>query len=384
MRKEPRESVDFTPSDVYDVARALRGDEPREHGLASPFRLGRYSQAGQLLRKRLVEAIDIIKTDAQPFLLAVPTDATGALDAAVLVRRVSALDGLGITPAPVDLAQALLRVTPTADEKVLGAAGELGSDAGQRLARWLREGGLPHWDSVPANWPDGHSGVHLTDWVSHIRPEPTPGPPLLPAAEALIGQLWNGRVHDPMVPFWLAQLPHHRELVLARDYFRSRMSMRGWAHALPSAAESGGPAGFALHLALAYTLTYDRQSERDAAVDALLVLAARGQLNTELLGQQLAELLRHWGIEANRVTASLRTAAETGAYAVIWSVLETALPRLLRDPVVRGTGALLALGVECASRCAAKGGIPEVTAAAARTGSSQVVKNARLLRDVLG
>jgi hypothetical protein len=126
--------------------------------------------------------------------------------------------------------------------------------------------------------------------------------------------------------------------------------MRGWAHALPVAAESGGPAGFALHLALAYTLTYDQQGERDAAVDALLVLAARGQLDTELLGQMLAGMLRGRGIEANRVTASLRTAAETGAYATVWSVLEVVLPRLLRDPVVRGTGALLALGVDCASR----------------------------------
>ncbi|NEA61606.1 hypothetical protein [Streptomyces sp. SID12488] len=384
MRKEPREVIDFTPSDVYDVARALRGDEPRERAFTAHSRSSRPSPAGLLLRARLTEAMDIIKTGSQPFLLAVPTDATGALDAAVLVRRVSVLDGLGITPAPVDLTQALLRVTPTADAKVLGAAEELGSDAGQRLARWLREGGLPHWDSAPANWPDAHSGVHLTDWVSHIRPDPATGPPLLPAAEALIGPLWSSCLYDPMVPFWLAQLPHHRELVLARDYFRSRDSMRGWAHALPFAAESGGPAGFALHLALAYTLTYDQQGERDAAVDALLVLAARGQLNTELLGQQLAELLRHWGIEANRVTASLGTAAETGAYAVIWSVLETALPRLLGAPVVRGTGALLALGVECASRCAAKGEIPEVTATAARTGSSQLVKNARLLRDVLG
>jgi hypothetical protein len=187
-----------------------------------------------------------------------------------------------------------------------------------------------------------------------------------------------------MVPFWLAQLPHHREVVLARDYFRYRVSMRGWALALPFAAESGGPAGFALHLALTYTLTYDQQRERDAAVDALLVLAGRGQLNTGLLGRLAAELLRCNWIEANRITASLRAAAETGAYATIWSVLEAALPHLLRDPVVRGTGALLALGVDCASRCAAKGEIPEVTTAAARTGSSQVVKNARLLRDVLG
>jgi hypothetical protein len=384
MCKEPRDIMDFTQSDVYDVAAALRGDEPRERNFTDRLRFNGFSPAGELLQARLAEAIDIIEADAQPFLLAVPTDATGALDAAVLVRRISVLDGLGITPAPVDLAQALLRVTPTADEKVLAAAGQLGSEAGQRLARWLREGGLPHWDSGPANWPDAHSGKHPTEWVRHIRPEPAPGPPLLPAAAALIGPYRSSGLYDPMVPFWLAQLPHHREVVVARDYFRYRVSMRGWAHALPFAAESGGPAGFALHLALAYTLTYDRQGERDAAVDTLLVLAARGQLNTDLLGRQLAEMLRGRGIEANRVTASLRTAAETGAYTTVWSVLEVALPRLLRDPVVRGTGALLALGVDCASRCAAKGEIPEVTAAAARTESSQVVKNARLLRDVLG
>ncbi|MGW3651444.1 hypothetical protein [Streptomyces sp. NPDC000878] len=380
MRKEPRDAVDFTQSDVYDVARALRGDEPRQRGLIAHHRFIHTSPAGELLRARLVEAIDIIEADAQPFLLAVPTDATGALDAAELVRRISVLDGLGITPAPVDLAQALLRVTPTADEKVLDAAGELGSDAGRRLARWLREGGLPHWGT-------GHkddTGRHPTELVSHIHPEPATGPPLLPAAETLIGPYRNDGLYDPMVPFWLAQLPHHRELVLARDYFRYRVSMRGWAHALPFAAESGGPAGFALHLAVAYTLTYDQQGERDAAVDTLLVLAGRGQLDTGLLGRQLADMLRARWIEANRVTASLRTAAETGAYATIWSVLETALPLLLRDPVVRGTGALLALGIDCASRCAAKGAIPEVTTAAARTGSSQVVKNARLLRDVLG
>ena len=172
--------------------------------------------------------------------------------------------------------------------------------------------------------------------------------------------------------------------MLARDYFRYRVSMRGWAHALPFAAESGGPAGFALHLALAYTLMYDQQRERDAAVDTLLVLAARGQLNTELLGHQLGEMLRRPGFEANRATASLCTAAESGAYATVWSVLEAALPRLLSDPAIRGAGALLALGVDCASRCAAKGAMPEVTTTAARPGSSQLVKNARLLRDVLG
>ncbi|MFI5679105.1 DUF6493 family protein [Streptomyces cellulosae] len=382
MRKEPREVLDCTQSDVFDVARALRGDEPRKSHFTTRLRHNAPSPAGELLRARLAEAIDIIETGAQPFLLAVPTDATGALDAVVLVQRLAVLDGLGITPAPVDLAQALLRVTPSADERVLGAAGQLGSDAGHRLTWWLRGGGLPHRDSRLAGWPDAHWRKHPTEWLSHVPPEPAPGPALLPAAATLVGP-HEEVLHHPMVPFWLAQLPHHRELVMVRDYFGYRMSDRGWAHALPFAAESGGPAGFALHLALAYTLTYDQQGERDAAVDALLVLAARGQLDTGLLARQLALMLRGKRIEASRVTASLRSAADTGAYATVWSVLEALLPHLLRDPVVRGAGALLALGVDCASRCAAKGEIPEVTTAAGRTGSSQVVKNARLLREVL-
>ncbi|MFD7502268.1 hypothetical protein [Streptomyces sp. NPDC059850] len=387
MRKQPRDRDDAGQSDVYDVAAALRGDKPRDHGITAC--LGQdfpFSPAGALLAARLAEAIDIIEAGAQPFLLAVPTDATGALDAAALVRRISALDGLGVAPAPVDLAQALLRVTPTVDEKVLEAAGELTSEAGHRLTQWLREGGLPHPDPVPAGWPDACPDRHPNDLVSHLGPEPATGPPLLPAAAALLGPYeYNKGIMEPMVPFWLAQLPHHRETVLARDYFRWRYgSDRGWAHALPYAAESGGPAGFALHLALVNTLSYERQGERDATVDALLVLAARGQLDTGLLGRQLAEMLRTTSIEANRVTGALRTAAETGAYATVWSVLEAALPHLLHDPMVRGAGALLALGVDCASRCAARGEIPEVTAAAARTGSSQAVKNARLLRDVLG
>ncbi|WP_328493367.1 DUF6493 family protein [Streptomyces sp. NBC_00414] len=386
MRKQPRQHADCTQSDVYDVAAALRGDEPRQYGVIA--RLAddaSCSPAGALLAARLAEAIDIVEAGAQPFLLAVPTDTTGALDATALVQRISSLDGLGVTAAPVDLAQALLRVTPTTDDKVLDAAGELTSDAGRRLARWLREGGLPYPEPVPADWPESCPDRHPNDLVSHLAPEPATGPPLLPAAAALIGPYEYGRgMTEPMVPFWLAQLPHHRETVLARDYFRWRYgSDRGWAHALPFAAESGGPAGYALHLALANTLSYDRQGERDATVDALLVLAARGQLDTGLLGRQLAELLRVESVAANRVTAALRTAAETGAYAAVWSVLEAALPHLLSDPVVRGAGALLALGVDCASRCAAKGEMPEVTAAAARTGSSQAVKNARLLRDVL-
>ncbi|MGI3229012.1 hypothetical protein ACRJ4B_39775 [Streptomyces sp. GTA36] len=58
-------------------------------------------------------------------------------------------------------------------------------------------------------------------------------------------------------------------------------------------------------------------------------------------------------------------------------------PGLLGETPVRGAAAMLALAVECASRCGAKGEIPEVTAVADRKGSSLTVKNARLLREAL-
>ncbi|WP_395575715.1 hypothetical protein [Streptomyces sp. BK79] len=94
-------------------------------------------------------------------------------------------------------------------------------------------------------------------------------------------------------------------------------------------------------------------------------------------------LIRNRSSSPKPVIDALRAAAETGAYASVWSALEAALPALLRGTPVREAGAFIALAVECASRCAAKGGIPEVGTVAGRTGSSQTVEHPRLLRDVL-
>lgn len=391
MRREPKSNVDWVQSDLYDVARALRGDEPRSRvaimhravhiNRTAPSRS--YSLAGSMLAARLAEAMEVIESGTQPFLLAVPTFATGALDAAVLVERISALDELGVTPAPVDLAQALLRVTPTADQQVLRAAESLASDAGRRLARWLREGGPAHQDSEPKGWPHCKPPKPASQgWWTPAYPGVDIDPPLPRVAAALIGPyVGNSGLSDPMAPFWVAQLPHHRDELMARDYFEPRMSHRGWPRNLPYVAESGGPAGYAVHLALAFGLL--QQIDGDAVVDAMLVLAARKQLDTDLLGRQSEALLNHGLSNADKASGSLRAAAETGAYATVWSVLRAALPGLLGDTQVRGTAALLALAVECASRCGAKGEIAEVTALADRKGSSQAVKNARLLRDAL-
>lgn len=384
MRRKPGVQRDCGQSDLYDVAAAMRGDEPRtlygrpysriSHGEAG-------SPPGTLLMARLVEALQVIESGTQPFLLALPTHLTGAVDAGELVERIAELERMQVEPAPVDLAQALLRVTPTEDEQVRRAAGDLRSDAGRRLARWLHEAGLPHQDSTPDTWP----AADPADAPPGLWEPSSPGAhqdlPLPPVAAAVFGSYERDPsrkgsyipYHAYAAPYWVAQLPHHRDEVAARakDSVNARMLAR--------LAEAGGPAGYALHWQIAWQMGEDR----DAAVDALLVLAAQGQLDGRLLAGQLQALIRHGRSSPKRVVEGLRAAAQTGAYATVWSVLEAALPALLRGTPVRDAGAFLAVAVECASRCAAKGVIPEVEAVAARTGSSQTVKHARLLRDVL-
>ncbi|MBK3577102.1 hypothetical protein JHN63_25525 [Streptomyces sp. MBT65] len=384
VRRTPRERYDCTQSDLYDVARAVRGDEPRDNAVqrrgGSPYARVP-SLAGAMLMARLTEAIDVIESGTQPFLLAVPTHTTGALDAAQLVARIRELEDLDITPAPVDLAQALLRVTPAPGEEALRSAERLRSDAGRRLARWLREGGLPRQSSHREGWREQKPVSSWEMWCTPTRPGVVVDPPFPSAAAALFGPYRRRKTSlgEPAAPFWVAQLPYHRDEVMARDYMESPQAGRGRTGILPLVAESGGPAEYAVHL----TLALDMSMDQDAAVDALLVLAARGQLDSGLLGEQIEVLIRARWLESNRAHDALRSAADTGAYATVWSVLAAALPGLLRDTPVRGAGAFLSLGVVCASHCGAKGEIPEVTAVAERTGSSQLVKSARLLRDAL-
>ncbi|GAB3456834.1 DUF6493 family protein [Streptomonospora sediminis] len=375
---------DYSQVDLYDVAAAVCGDERRrwhihlrEDEVANPFihiipKIAEISPPGRMLQARLSEAIELVESGSQPSLLALPTVSTGAIDAAVLVERIAGFEASGADPAPVDLAQALLRVGPAPDGPVLRAAEKLRSGAGRRLARWLRNGGLPHRDSAPPQWPVSDPARRpLEEWRPVARPGPVTDPALPPVAAALIGlrrctQWESGRAG----PFWMAQLPHHRDEVAARAH----LPLFGDTVA-PFLADAGGPAGFAVHWHVADGLR--------SAADPLLMLAAQGQLDSALLGGLLQAMLRHRESEAKPVTATLHAATETGAHATVWSVLAAALPGLLRGTPVRGAGALLALAAECASRCGATGPIPEVDAVAGRKGSSQTIKNARLLRDAL-
>ena len=406
---------DCGPQDVLYVAAAVAGLVAPERlwnslrgKSRSPLRSSHNTPFGTALAARLEEAAWQVTTTRPPLLLAVPTDETGAVDPAELVRRVAAYEAAGTAPGAADLSCALLRVTPTRDAGVRAAAGRLASPAGQRVAAWLRAGGLPaqpservRFASATAADPQARPyGSWWTDVVRFTVAQPGPGAQvpegltaeslaLLEATEpgparARRQAEWSWRA----TPHWAAALPQHREELAARllDCFAGAADRdeRGAPQLLPYLAEAGGPAGLALHLAVGYGLGARHQEDRAAAVDALLVLAARGDLDGALLGGELAELVRVGAVKTNRLAEALRGAADTGAYGTVWSVLAGALPGLLAGEPPRGSGELLAVAADCARRGGARGAIAEVSALAGRAGSSRAVKEARVLREVLG
>jgi hypothetical protein len=83
--------------------------------------------------------------------------------------------------------------------------------------------------------------------------------------------------------------------------------------------------------------------DRLAAVDALLVPAARGGLDTDRFGADLGQSVRHGAVKPVRLADAVRTAAATGANATIWGVLRQALPIPLAD-LTTGTAASSARG----------------------------------------
>lgn len=419
--------ADCTPGDVLYVVAALAGETPPRrlwdtlHGAGgSPLRTPRGTVYGNALAARLEEAAWQVTATRPPYLLATPTDATGALAPRVLVERLAGYEEAGVAPGPADLSAALLRVGPPArgdavDEEVLSAAEALASPAGRWLAHWLRTGGLPAQPSERVLFAPGRGSRHGHHYgerwwedvrrtvvaqpglgaapkgsaVEHLAPEFRD---LLAATEPSVARA--RRAFDwswlPIRPtHWAAMLPWHQEELAARwlDHFAGGADRdeRGPGRLLPLLAESGGPAGLALHLALAYGLGARHAEDRTGAVDALLVLAARGQLDAELLGRELGELTAWGTVKAGRLAAALALAAGTGAHRTTWSVLRAALPGLLgaAEPATRGLGDLLAVAADCARRTGARGPVAEVTALAERTGSARAVKEARTLRDLL-
>ncbi|MEU1402923.1 DUF6493 family protein [Streptomyces sp. NPDC005728] len=380
---------------------------PKEHECA-------HSGLARVFDARLREVAYRLRTEPMPLLLATPTWGTGLLEPEELVTRLAEYRRLDARVGATDFAQALLRVRrddrAAAEEAALRAK-TLGTREGARLARWLTTDDaapgrrLTHWLRTGTTAPEPArrrtKGVRILVELGEL-PELQGGfpqefrqlgQPLSTFADRWHCTHWNHAIR----PHWLAVLPERRELVAARmlhDLADTAVEDdRGAAAVLPLLAESGGEAGEAVHLCMAYGLGARHQEDRLAAVDALLVLAARGQLDAARLGTDLGELVGRGAVKPQRLAESARTAAATGAHATIGEMLRHALPVPLAGlatarpeaaaVAARGLGDLLAAAAECAERSGARGDVPHLAETAARTGASRLVTQARRLRDAL-
>ncbi|MFF0483508.1 DUF6493 family protein [Streptomyces sp. NPDC004435] len=347
---------------------------------------------------RIWEIAHLIGGGTLPLLLATPTRHTGGIDPLELVRRLKEYADAGLEPAPVDLGHALLRVRRQ-DASASQAADEadaLGSEAGARLAAWLRCGN-PLEATVrfhPRAKEKGSGRWWLVDRVLVEMAKRQDFRKEFPRTFHWLGGglLPNARrcYHWEQVPErWATLLPADRELLAA--CLLSSMasgvdgdSARDVTGPLTLLAEGEGQVGRAVALVLAFGLGCRDADDRLRAVDALLVLAARGDLDARQVGRDLAWLLAERSMKPNRLADAARTAAATGAYGTVWTILSEALPTLLEaETPMRGLGELLAIAADCVERCGATGELAGLDRHASARGTSQLVTQSKRLRNAL-
>lgn len=379
----------------------VRAEESWEKTGAGWLELCQHVALGYVAGARTAEVAARLRAgDHVPFLLSVPSGPTGAVEPYQLVERLAEYERLGVRPGPADLGQALLRCGGGVDTEAVRAAEALELAEGPRVAAWLRQGGLPR----PAWWRERETGE--AERPSRRRGARI-GRRILVGHEAIEGrgafprQFWSlFRMFEPHIacPHWslpddrdahtVATLPWHPEIAAARllTGVASAADQDGCGSPafLEALASAAGPAGPAVHLAVAYGLASVPAPDREAAVRALVVLASRGRLDGGLLGRELTELVGLGTLKVPLLTESLREAVALpeGAGAV-WAVLAEALPGLLARTRPQVHGTLLAVAADAARLSGARGELPEVTALARRPGSSQLLIQARRLRDAL-
>ncbi|MEV7525879.1 hypothetical protein [Streptomyces sp. NPDC091371] len=387
---------------VGAAVESVRPGESWENAGAGWLELCQHAAVDYIAGARLGELRARLRAgDPVPFPLSVPSGPTGAVEPRHLVERLARYARLGVRPGPADLGQALLRCGGPVDGEAVRAAEKLDLAEGPRVADWLRQGGLPQ----PAGWRERESGA--PERPSRRRGARV-GRRILVGHEAIEGRgafprrFWSlFRKFEPGIPcphgsladfrdaHTIAALPWHPEIAAARlltgvASAADQDGGRGAPAFLEALAGADGPAGPAVHLAVAYGLASVPRSDRDAAVQALLLLATRGRLDGGLLGRELAELVGLGTLKVALVTESLGAAAAVpqGA-APVWAVLAGALPGLLARTKPQALGALLAVAADSAGLSGARGGLPEVSTLAERPGSSRLLKEARRLRDTL-
>ncbi|WP_157441271.1 DUF6493 family protein [Actinoplanes awajinensis] len=367
---------DWIPAGLAELLRAVLGEVTVDDVPAAPPDMaGRFDHKRcipclyeYLLEARWYEAARRLLTEPVPFLLATPGWSSGALDADVLVQRLTEYARLGLRAGPADLDQALLRTrVPQTPERqrLCAAAAALGTADGTRLAHWLDTAG---------------SGPGL----------PSLGDDFTPAFRNLDQRLdatWHHSTEfpDASLAEWIAVAPVFREYLAdgLAHWLDHPDSLYEYFPDLPLLVEADGPAGRRLTAVLACAVARSERAHRTAVAEALLQATVRGDLDEPWCGELLGRWTT-WRDEPYDFAPVLAEAARAGAYRMVWNVLSVALPALLARPRrPRTLGGVLMLAADCAAQIGATGDLPGLDELADSKAGSQAVKQARRLRSTL-
>ncbi|MEV0198278.1 DUF6493 family protein [Nonomuraea sp. NPDC050691] len=343
----------------------------------------------RFVQRRFREVMSLFERgESIPVLLATPTSPTGHVDAATLLTR---MEELGDTePLETDFLQALLRLPRHIDPGLVVRAEKLPSQAGRRLAACLRDGGLPEpvvtWELLAFDRPASYQQSLQEAHAGLTPPEGVSGQ---------LAELWTLHPKPGYPPFsrhmvwWPPAMPSHREAVAAHVLAClpwAADSTTGQVEVVAALAHTGGPAGIATAGAIVIGMGHRLPAQRALAADAIITLAAYGDLPAADLGRAVGRMVRGEQVKLHRVTGVLDEVTSAGAHAEVWTALKEAIPLLLPGPGEKakaGLGELLKVAVRAAESTGARGDIPRLADLAARKGSSQLLHQARRLYEVI-
>ncbi|GAA4093467.1 hypothetical protein [Nonomuraea soli] len=297
----------------------------------------------------------LVEDRLPPYLLATPTRGNGLIDTEVLVSRLEDYRRRGISPLPLDLRQALLRVRRA----------KVGTALTGEVARWLTD--RPADPRVTLTWSEHQGDTRI--WSEFD---------LGPEYGDLLGDLLVHRLHDESCARLTAVLAGHRDLAAARA---ATTLYSSWPLNKPSIDDlellvsAEGPVGPGLSVILARFLLVGE------GVPSLLQLAAQGELNAPELGRQLARRLDPRSMGA--LITALRSAAEQGAHNEVWQVMTGLLPAYLPGRASVAITRLVTFAADVAGWAGARGELSVISDLAARTRESELVRQARRLHSRL-
>nr|WP_062343062.1 DUF6493 family protein [Herbidospora sakaeratensis] len=336
-----------------------------------------------VVRDRIREVVGLLESGRTlPVLLATPTAPTGHIDPATLVGRMELLGDH--EPLPLDFCQALLRLPRAVEPEAVVRAEKLTTSAGRRLAAWLREGG-------PAD-PDVNCGIEAVLRTVSLVPEVHAR--LTPPAQDLperLGDLWTLEPqefwggHSDEIQWWPELMPSHREVLAAHlleCFVVGVPANRAKAEVLTRFVQGEGPVGRATASAIMTALGHKKPAQRVFAIDAMKILAVRGEFSGADFGWALGQLTGADTLKLKWAAPALEELTLSGMHGEMWAVFAEALPVLLPRAGSRpatGLAELLDVAIKAATLAGARGELPRLAGFAARKGGSQVVEKARLL-----